>query len=95
MSRLKSELQMVAASFTEIFCQGKTLVTGARDIFAGAANFIARKRGQEEKYVMKGEALDTVEKKDQVPVWAWLGMLIFSTVLCVVVCSVQFHMNGE
>ncbi|KAI8806868.1 OPT oligopeptide transporter protein-domain-containing protein [Cladochytrium replicatum] len=86
---------MLAASFTELFSNWRTIASGFKALGSTVKGGIAK---------ISGKATTTEERVDEdpapvnhrVPAWAWVGGLVLSVILSVVVLSVAFGVGvGE
>ena len=68
---------MLTGAFTEIFCNGRSIVTGFTDVGRSGANAVARRRGQPEKYTIAPSIEDPAPPEDQVSISSLLSISIF------------------
>ena len=57
---------MLTGAFTEIFCNGRSIVTGFTDVGRSGANALSRRRGLPEKYTITPQIEDPSPPEDQV-----------------------------
>jgi len=87
-------LVMLVSSFVELFCQWKLIYSGVRPMVFAARNKLRVRRGRPALVSNHDEpAYDPMPKSAMVPWWAWVGMLLVSIALTLIILGVSFGVN--
>ncbi|KXN73604.1 hypothetical protein CONCODRAFT_3420, partial [Conidiobolus coronatus NRRL 28638] len=74
---------MVCASFTELFCQYKSLINGFKGIYISIYNIFAKLFGKSQKQFGGNISLDPVPDNEQIPGWQWITGLWYLGLLAI------------
>jgi OPT family oligopeptide transporter len=84
---------MICASFTELFCQYRSLINGFKGIYISIYNIFAKLFGKPQKQLGSNNSLDPVPDNEQIPGWQWSTGIVVSVIFTILILNFYFSIQ--